>query len=52
MFGCLNSPIGFQNVREVQGAFFKNIAKKFRFSAKTANFTESRGKIPLQFTCV
>jgi hypothetical protein len=34
MFGCLISPTGFQNVREAQGAFFKNLAKEFRFSAK------------------
>jgi hypothetical protein len=34
MFGCLNWLTGFQNVREAQGAFFKNLAKEFRFSAK------------------
>jgi hypothetical protein len=33
MFGCLIAPTGFQNAREVQGAFYKNIAKEFRFSA-------------------
>jgi hypothetical protein len=35
MFGCLISPTGFQNAREVQGAFFLKISQNvFRFSEK------------------
>jgi hypothetical protein len=43
MFGCLISPTGFQNAREAQGAFFKNIAKEFRFSAKNRQLNKWQG---------
>jgi hypothetical protein len=52
MFGCLNWLTGFQNVREVQGAFCKKIAKEFRFSAEKHPVCERQGEIPLQFTCL
>jgi hypothetical protein len=33
MFGCFISPTGFQNAWEAQGAFCKNLAKEYHFSA-------------------
>jgi hypothetical protein len=44
MFGCLISQTGFQNAREVQGAFLKNLQKCFVFLQKTGNQAEGRGK--------
>jgi hypothetical protein len=44
MFGCLTSQTGFQNAREVQGAFFLNFAKVFRFSAKNRQLYKWQGE--------